>query len=233
LIKKEITPHSSFKPPETPTLPPPDIKKEAPIRKVTLIPGDGIGEEISQAVVQIFAASKVPLSWETVKVSTTTAKEGSLSSLLGGQVIESVKETKLALKGVPLPSRREHGEGRCWFPPTKKGPLATPIGKGHMSLNLALRKQFSLYANVRPARSIPGVKTPYDNVDIVVIRENTEGEYSGIEHQVRVACCLLASHQQTRPPKGGWTHPLKERTVSDRLLLCGRGLGRAWRVSVD
>jgi isocitrate dehydrogenase (NAD+) len=60
-----------------------------------------------------------------------------------------------------------------------------------MSLNLALRKQFSLYANVRPARSIPGVKTPYDNVDIVVIRENTEGEYSGIEHQVHYKEALL------------------------------------------
>jgi len=136
-------------------------------KTVTLIPGDGIGEEISEAVVQIFAAAKVPVSWETVKVSTTTAKEGSLSSLLGGDVLESVKTTRLALKG----------------------PLATPIGKGHMSLNLALRKQFNLYANVRPARSIPGVKTPYDNVNIVVIRENTEGEYSGIEHQVVPGVC--------------------------------------------
>jgi isocitrate dehydrogenase (NAD+) len=64
------------------------------------------------------------------------------------------------------------------------GPLATPIGKGHMSLNLALRKQFNLYANVRPVKSIPGVNSGYENVDICVIRENTEGEYTGIEHQV-------------------------------------------------
>lgn len=70
-------------------------------KTVTLIPGDGIGEEISEAVVQIFAAAKVPVSWETVKVSTTTAKEGSLSSLLGGDVLESVKTTRLALKGTP------------------------------------------------------------------------------------------------------------------------------------
>lgn len=65
-----------------------------------------------------------------------------------------------------------------------KGPLATPIGKGHVSLNLTLRRTFNLYANVRPCRSIQGYKTPYDNVDTVLIRENTEGEYSGIEHVV-------------------------------------------------
>jgi len=90
---------------------------------------------------------------------------------------------------------------RCSLHPVSSypGPLATPIGKGHMSLNLALRKQFNLYANVRPARSIPGVKTPYDNVNIVVIRENTEGEYSGIEHQVRWrASCLLLPWAQGR-----------------------------------
>jgi len=65
-----------------------------------------------------------------------------------------------------------------------KGPLATPIGKGHVSLNLTLRRTFNLFANVRPCRSVPGYKTPYDNVDTVLIRENTEGEYSGIEHEV-------------------------------------------------
>lgn len=65
-----------------------------------------------------------------------------------------------------------------------KGPLATPIGKGHVSLNLTLRRTFNLFANVRPCKSIAGYKTPYDNVDTVLIRENTEGEYSGIEHVV-------------------------------------------------
>lgn len=65
------------------------------------------------------------------------------------------------------------------------GPLATPIGKGHVSLNLTLRKTFNLFANVRPCRSIPGFKTAYDNVNTVIIRENTEGEYSGIEHEVK------------------------------------------------
>lgn len=68
-----------------------------------------------------------------------------------------------------------------------KGPMATPIGKGHKSLNLTLRKELGLFANVRPCLSIPGYKTRYDNVDLVTIRENTEGEYSGLEHQVSPA----------------------------------------------
>jgi hypothetical protein len=67
-----------------------------------------------------------------------------------------------------------------------KGPLGTPIGKGHKSLNLTLRKALNLYANVRPCKSIEGFKTKYDNVNVVTIRENTEGEYSGLEHEVRV-----------------------------------------------
>lgn len=65
-----------------------------------------------------------------------------------------------------------------------KGPLATPVGKGHRSLNLALRKEFNLFANVRPCRSLKGYRTLYDDVDVVTIRENTEGEYSGIEHEI-------------------------------------------------
>ena len=66
-----------------------------------------------------------------------------------------------------------------------KGPMATPIGKGHRSLNLTLRKELGLYANIRPCMSIPGYKTKYDDVNLVTIRENTEGEYSGLEHEVR------------------------------------------------
>lgn len=67
-----------------------------------------------------------------------------------------------------------------------KGPMATPIGKGHRSLNLTLRKELNLYANVRPCYSLPGYKTRYDNVNLITIRENTEGEYSGLEHQVSI-----------------------------------------------
>ncbi|KAI9851189.1 MAG: Isocitrate dehydrogenase [NAD] subunit alpha, mitochondrial [Thelocarpon superellum] len=126
---------------------------------VTLIEGDGIGPEISQSVKDIFAAAKVPIQWEPVDV-TPTLKDG--KTVIPDESIASVQKNYVALKG----------------------PLATPIGKGHVSLNLTLRRTFNLFANVRPCRSIAGYKTPYDNVDTVLIRENTEGEYSGIEHVV-------------------------------------------------
>jgi len=136
------------------------VKSEEPIRKVTMIPGDGIGPEISRAVQSIFAAAKVPIEWEEVIVSTAHVKPG--EPLLSKEVIDSVNRNGIGLKG----------------------PIATPIGKGHPSLNLTLRKTFNLFANVRPAKSIPGFKTKYDNVDVIIIRENTEGEYCGIEHEV-------------------------------------------------
>ncbi|BGO98141.1 NAD-dependent isocitrate dehydrogenase [Rhodotorula toruloides] len=126
---------------------------------VTLIPGDGIGPEISRSVKEIYDAAKVPIKWEEVSV-TPILVDG--VSTIPADAIASIKKNTIALKG----------------------PLATPIGKGHVSLNLTLRRTFNLYANVRPCRSIEGYKTAYDNVDTVLIRENTEGEYSGIEHEV-------------------------------------------------
>ncbi|KAI1945497.1 NAD-dependent isocitrate dehydrogenase [Ophidiomyces ophidiicola] len=126
---------------------------------VTLIEGDGIGPEISQSVKDIFSAANVPIKWEPVDV-TPILKNG--KTTIPDEAINSVKKNYVALKG----------------------PLATPIGKGHVSLNLTLRRTFNLFANVRPCRSIAGFKTPYDNVNTVLIRENTEGEYSGIEHVV-------------------------------------------------
>ncbi|XP_041368677.1 probable isocitrate dehydrogenase [NAD] subunit alpha, mitochondrial [Gigantopelta aegis] len=128
------------------------------VRTVTLIPGDGIGPEISAAVQKIFEASGTPIAWDPVDVTPVKGPDGNFR--LPQKIFDSMAKTKIGLKG----------------------PLETPIGKGHQSLNLALRKAFSLYANVRPCRSIEGYKTPYDDVDIVTIRENTEGEYSGIEH---------------------------------------------------
>ncbi|KAJ9057430.1 NAD-dependent isocitrate dehydrogenase [Entomophthora muscae] len=126
---------------------------------VTLIPGDGIGPEISSSVKRIYKAANIPISWEEVDV-TPFLRDG--KTVIPDEALHSVKKNSIALKG----------------------PLATPIGKGHVSLNLTLRRTFDLYANVRPCRSIEGYKTPYDNVDTVIIRENTEGEYSGIEHEV-------------------------------------------------
>ncbi|CAO3608313.1 unnamed protein product [Cunninghamella echinulata] len=126
---------------------------------VTLIPGDGIGPEISRSVKEIFSAAKAPIEWEEVDV-TPVIKDG--KTAIPPEAIASVRKSTVALKG----------------------PLATPIGKGHVSLNLTLRRTFNLYANVRPCRSIAGYKTPYEDVNTVLIRENTEGEYSGIEHEV-------------------------------------------------
>ncbi|KIY49262.1 putative IDH2-isocitrate dehydrogenase subunit 2, mitochondrial [Fistulina hepatica ATCC 64428] len=126
---------------------------------VTLIPGDGIGPEISESVKQIYAAANVPIEWEEVSVSPILKNN---KTVIPDAAITSVKKNKVALKG----------------------PLATPIGKGHVSLNLTLRRTFNLFANVRPCVSIKGFKTPYDDVDTVLIRENTEGEYSGIEHEI-------------------------------------------------
>ncbi|XP_050403788.1 isocitrate dehydrogenase [NAD] subunit alpha, mitochondrial [Patella vulgata] len=130
------------------------------VQRVTMIPGDGIGPEISAAVKKIFSAAGAPIDWEDVDVTPVKGADGKFR--LPQAVFDSMAKTGVGLKG----------------------PLATPIGKGHQSLNLALRKAFSLYANVRPCKSIEGYKTPYDDVDIVTIRENTEGEYSGIEHTI-------------------------------------------------
>jgi len=119
-----------------------------------LIPGDGIGPEISDHVKRIFKVAKVPIEWEiqNVKPETGVTKE----------VIDSIQRNKIGLKG----------------------PLATPIGVGHRSLNLALRQEFDLFANVRPAVSVVGARSHYTGVDLIAIRENTEGEYSGLEHKV-------------------------------------------------
>lgn len=127
---------------------------------VTLFPGDGIGPEISTAVQKIIAAAEVPIKWETHVIDIAGARPG--EDLVGKDALDSVRKNGYGLKG----------------------PMATPIGKGHRSLNLTLRKELGLYANVRPCVSMPGVKTLYDNVDVVTVRENTEGEYSGLEHTV-------------------------------------------------
>ncbi|XP_011548931.3 probable isocitrate dehydrogenase [NAD] subunit alpha, mitochondrial isoform X2 [Plutella xylostella] len=130
------------------------------VRRVTLIPGHGIGPEITVAVQKIFEAAKVPIEWDEVDVTAVRGPDGKFG--IPQKAIDSVNENKIGLKG----------------------PLMTPIGKGYRSLNLALRKEFDLYANVRPCKSLDGIKTLYDNVDVVTIRENTEGEYSGIEHEI-------------------------------------------------
>jgi len=127
---------------------------------VTLMPGDGIGPEISLAVLEILKAVKAPLVFEPVDVTPVINDKG--VQTVPQAVIDSMKRTKLGLKG----------------------PLMTPVASGFRSLNLILRVLFNLYANVRPCRSLAGVETVYGSVDVITIRENTEGEYSGIEHQL-------------------------------------------------
>nr|GME17634.1 3-isopropylmalate dehydrogenase, chloroplastic-like [Ipomoea batatas] len=127
--------------------------------RATLFPGDGIGPEIAESVKQIFRAADVPIEWEEHYVGKEI--DPRTQSFLTWESLESVRRNKIGLKG----------------------PMATPIGKGHRSLNLTLRKELNLYANVRPCNSLPGYKTRYDDVNLITIRENTEGEYSGLEHQ--------------------------------------------------
>src|SRR5579884_4247316 len=127
---------------------------------VTLIAGDGIGPEVVDATVRALDAAGAQLSYERQDAGTgALAKHG---TPIPDATLESIKRTTVALKG----------------------PLATPIGEGFRSVNVALRKAFDLYANVRPAKSFSGVDTRYTGVDLVVIRENTQGLYSGVEHYI-------------------------------------------------
>lgn len=129
-------------------------------QRVVLFPGNGIGPEISRSVEEIFSALEVPIEFEHHEIHTKGQTEQ--GDLISNESIEAVKKHKFGLKG----------------------PFETPIGKGFRSLNVTLRKRLNLFANVRPCKSIEGVTTPYRDVDLVTIRENTEGEYSGLEHEV-------------------------------------------------
>ena len=130
------------------------------MRTVTLIPGDGIGPEISQSVVKIFEAAKVPIKFEIVEAGAKVMDQE--KTPLPQAVLDSIQKNKVALKG----------------------PITTPIGSGFRSVNVALRQYFDLYANVRPVKSIKGVPSRYEEVDLIIVRENTEDLYAGIEHKI-------------------------------------------------
>ncbi len=136
-------------------------KKEFPAcPDVALIKGDGIGPEIANATVKILEGAGAQIAWQEA-----FAGMGALKS-----------------HGSPLPEETIATLDSCGL--ALKSPLATPVGSGFRSINVSLRKHFDLYANVRPAKTIPGVPSRYDNVDMVLVRENTEGMYSGIEHYI-------------------------------------------------
>ncbi len=132
------------------------------MRTITLINGDGIGPEISEAVVKIIDASGLKIDWDIQTAGADVIEnEG---TPLPQRVLDSIKKNKIALKA----------------------PVTTPIGKGFRSVNVQLRKELDLYANLRPCKNLPNIKTRFENVDLVVVRENTEDLYAGIERQVDV-----------------------------------------------
>ncbi|MCA1630925.1 MAG: isocitrate dehydrogenase (NAD(+)) [Acidobacteria bacterium] len=127
---------------------------------ITLIPGDGIGPEVTSAVVRIIEATNVEVEWETHYAGAQALEK--YGTTLPDDLLESIKRNKVALKG----------------------PITTPVGKGFTSVNVGLRKTLDLYANLRPVRALPNVPSRYPELDLVVVRENTEDLYSGIEHVV-------------------------------------------------
>jgi len=128
--------------------------------KVTLIPGDGIGPEVTNAAVRVLEATGVKFEWESFSAGAEAYDK--YHEYIPKELIESIERTRVALKG----------------------PVTTPIGGGFASINVELRKMFELYANFRPIRNLPHIPTRYPDVDLIIIRENTEGLYSGIEHEV-------------------------------------------------
>jgi len=128
--------------------------------KVTLIPGDGIGPEVTGATVRILEATGVKFEWESYAAGAEAFEK--YKEYIPKELHESIERTRVGLKG----------------------PVTTPIGGGFSSINVELRKRFELFANFRPIRNLPNVKTNYPGVDLIIVRENTEGLYSGIEHEV-------------------------------------------------
>ncbi|MDP7447629.1 MAG: isocitrate/isopropylmalate family dehydrogenase, partial [Candidatus Latescibacteria bacterium] len=127
---------------------------------IALIAGDGIGPEVTEGVQRVLAAAEAPLSWEEHPAGLAALERG--LDVLPAETIDAIRHHGVALKG----------------------PCTTPVGEGFSSVNVQLRKQLKLYAAVRPVRSLPGVSTRFENVDLVIIRENTEGLYSGVENEI-------------------------------------------------
>lgn len=127
---------------------------------VTLIPGDGIGPEVTKAMVKVVEATGVDIKWEEVKAGEEVIEK--YNTPIPDYVIDSIRKNKIAIKG----------------------PITTPIGKGFKSVNVTLRQNLDLYVNLRPIKSFKGIKSRYEDVDLVIVRENTEDLYAGIEHKI-------------------------------------------------
>ena len=127
---------------------------------VTLIPGDGIGPEVTNAMVKVVEASGAKINWEKVQAGEAVIEK--YNTAIPDYVIDSIKKNKVAIKG----------------------PITTPVGKGFKSVNVTLRQKLDLYVNLRPIKSFKGIKSRYEDVDLVIVRENTEDLYAGIEHKI-------------------------------------------------
>jgi isocitrate dehydrogenase (NAD+) len=155
-------------------------------RVVTLIPGDGIGPEVTEAVVRIFAVAQVAIEWERHDAGVAAFRRFNTS--LPAELLDSIRRNKVALKG----------------------PVTTPIGEGFTSVNVGLRKALDLYANLRPVKNIEGVQSRFQNVDLIVVRENTEDLYSGLEHEVVPGVVeslkIITEHASTRIAEFAFAH---------------------------
>lgn len=180
--------------------------------KIVLIPGDGIGPEVTAAVTEIIAAAGVPIDWVPAEAGLGCMEKH--GEPLPEVTLELIRQHRVALKG----------------------PCTTPVGKGFRSINVRLRQGLDLYASVRPVKSLPGVKTPYSNVDLIVVRENTEGLYAGREHVVvpgvveslrivtRAACDRIVRYafelaRQAGRRKVTFCHKSEVMRLSDGLFL--------------
>jgi isocitrate dehydrogenase (NAD+) len=188
--------------------------------KVTLIPGDGIGPEVIQATVRILEATGVKFEWETYAAGAEAFEK--YKEYIPKELIESIERTRVGLKG----------------------PITTPIGGGFSSINVELRKRFELFANFRPIRNLPHIPTRYPDVDLIIVRENTEGLYSGIEHEVvpgvveslkiitekactRVSRFAFDYARKNQRKKIHCIHKANIMKMSDGLFLrCSRGVAR-------
>jgi isocitrate dehydrogenase (NAD+) len=189
---------------------------------VTLIPGDGIGPEVTDAVVRILEATGVKFQWERFAAGAEAFEKH--KEYIPKELYESIERNKLALKG----------------------PVTTPVGGGFPSINVTLRKKFELYANFRPIKNLPGLETRYPNVDLVIVRENTEGLYVGLEHEVvpgvvesikvitekastRIAKFAFAYARQHKRKKIHAIHKANIMKLSDGLFLrCARDVAKGF-----
>src|SRR6059058_4471193 len=190
--------------------------------KITLIPGDGIGTEVTQAVVRILEATGLKFEWETIQAGAEAFEK--YKEYIPKELTASIERTHVALKG----------------------PISTPIGGGFASINVQLRKQFELYANFRPVRNLPHIATRYPDVDLVIVRENTESLYSGLEHEVvpgvveslkiiteKASTCIARfAFEYSRKNKRKKVHSIHKANImklSDGLFLrCSRNVAKEY-----